>query len=184
MKKRIACLVCGVSIFCFANFAQAVPMDLNGFGVIESQQGSVTEGGGVVDFAENMFDAALYYYNDNFDVDASATTLSFDYDFTLGQFDVGDYVQFNVNSSEQWYVEATGTGHVEFDLTAFQGTTISLDWALVWGGDWDATTTASISNIDVATAPVPEPATMLLFGSGLVGLYASNRKKDRKKEVT
>ena len=178
MKKIIlASAISGLLFWGILGQAQAIPLDLSGFGVIENQPGSVVENSGVVDFTENMVDCALYYYNDVYDVDASATTLSFDYDFTMGQFDYGDYVQFNVNYTEEWYVDATGSGHVEFDLTAYQGTTISLDWALVWSGDNDAGTIASISNIDVATAPVPEPATMLLFGTGIAGLIGAKRKK-------
>jgi len=176
-KKSVVGLFCGMCTFALISSAQAVPMDLSTFSVLESEVGSVTESGGMVSFAENYSDAALYFYDDFFYVDPLATTLSFDYDFTLGQFDMDDYLQFNVNYTEEWYVDTSGTGHVEFDLTSYQGTTISIDWGLIWGGDWDATTTGSIFNIDVATAPVPEPATMLLFGTGTAGLIVAKRKK-------
>ncbi len=47
--------------------------------------------------------------------------------------------------------------------------------------DWDTwiTTNAAfrISGDEVAVAPVPEPATMLLFGIALLGLAGVNRRK-------
>ena len=47
-------------------------------------------------------------------------------------------------------------------------------------GIWGSALSAEWAGLDVEPAPVPEPATMLLLGSGLVGLIGFRRKFKRK----
>ncbi len=51
-------------------------------------------------------------------------------------------------------------------------------------GTWTWTISAHMGAFRVSGTPVPEPATMLLFGSGLLGMAAGLRKKARKKKHT
>lgn len=142
--------------------------------------GPVSETGGVVTFIEDINYSAIYFYDDFFVVGNDATILSFDYNFQLGLNDYDDYLTFELDFSPELDVDTDITGgHFEIDLSSYQGSTVSLAWGLIWGGDWDAGTTASVYNIDLATqaAPVPEPCTLILMGSGLVGLFGLGRRK-------
>jgi len=65
-----------------------------------------------------------------------------------------------------------GTHHaVSVDLSFLQSDIFTVHATLSCGND----------NLMGKTAPVPEPATMLLFGTGLVGMATIGRKKFRKK---
>jgi hypothetical protein len=116
--------------------------------------------------------------------DAEATieaTLAFDVPdiIAVGSGDVNAWTFYGIFSggSLQWD-DATVP-----DLFHVGSSMIQVDFedgaAFGWGDT--ATIQATVRNLGDCPAPVPEPATMLLFGTGLAGLAGLRRKKAVKK---
>jgi hypothetical protein len=80
-----------------------------------------------------------------------------------GAFGSGEYAN-NRDGGTSYVLEGS------FDLallTAYTGNDIGIHWTMECGNDV----------LNQNSAPVPEPATMLLFGCGLIGLAAVGKKK-------
>jgi hypothetical protein len=180
MTKRVAIIGLGLCVLLWGSVAWSLPLDLSTFTADPLASGSgqpgVWESGGVVEFVEDITYSNLLFYDPAFFVEPTAGTLSFDYDFQLGEFDFDDYLSLGIDFLPVLDVDTDITGgHFDLDLGPYQGTTIDLAWSLNWDGDFDADTTARVYNIEIT--PIPEPCTMLLVGTGLAGLAAAGRKR-------
>ena len=197
MTKRLAALFSfGFLLLTFsvAN-ADTIPIDLNDFyadtSVTVAADGSSATMNEDPSLGTVLLSNDPYYGDPGIAVPSGLLSLNFHYLFTEGpQNDDEFYAKvFNGDTGDildDLLIVGNGIqfGTVSWDLSGIDPTItlLGLEFQLnAW--DFLSDSFAEVANVSLSTAsaPVPEPATLLLIGSGLVGLFGIRRKEFLKK---
>ena len=137
-----------------------------------------------IDFGNNgSWDVGIDYTGTNFTLysnnlaydNAAPFSQSSPWQVTSGQTPVGSsfigaYGWSNDGTDNHYVLEGSFSLY-DYGLSAYLGQSATLHWTMSCGNDL----------LEVTSAPVPEPSTMLLFGTGFLGLAMIGRKKLFKK---
>ena len=127
----------------------------------------------IEDFEENGYVDWLAVDTAGYDADSNGSD-----DYVLGN--VWAY-EFEFDPAPSYYLIKTGT-IANSDIKHFLFENYDeMKFAVIDLGEMSGGTKIDISKVSHISAPVPEPATMLLFGVGLAGLAGFSRRKSLKK---
>jgi hypothetical protein len=127
--------------------------------------------------AEGTIVSSHYVQWDPLSTTSVQATLNFDSDiFAFITADNNLFASDYLGHPSIDYGNFTLRGLESGDTTAFNSGSVDISWAASSPGDWTRLITAYSSSAD----PVPEPATMFLFATGLLGLAGFRFRKQKR----
>lgn len=177
-------LLCSMISFFGTREVLAFPLDLNTFTPNPTSAVSIASDGYSATFYEDLvtltnpvsLETVLF-------IPLDALSISFDYALTVAQ-DNEDYFDFYLFDTTTPVFETGGfensdSGSLVYDVTSFQGGTVPIIFHLMSGWNNDAGFESYLTVSNVVMTPVPEPATLILIGSGVLTLLGLNRRRSR-----
>jgi hypothetical protein len=204
MKKMVVLLVCFASLLFLRGQAWAVAIDLNDFYAIGNVS-IAADGSSAMMTEDPNFNTALLSNDPYFlgytglYIPVDCVSLTFDYNFLEPAGNVDEFYALlydlsfyptpltDANGDNlEFSADASSSGTVTWDISgvSFLGTTVGMEFQLNWASDdpFPSSTLADNSSVIISNVnvnPVPEPATFFLIGSGLAGLFAARKTKQK-----